>query len=535
MDSLTRDAASTPPFERLRPFFSRATILSLVEVSLDGPRRRNINTTVVYGTERMRLRSHRPLMQSSRDASRSGQFWASIVVVDAGAADAFIEQTQTTIAMFPESDVEIAYDLESPYDGFIPRGDFADSSYDQMPGGAPSWRRRFPPQSRSVNGVTVEEAHLADIVAELPKFLQIEYEPLNLEHALDRIGALDVLYPSHVRAAFHGEPSGVRYEIEDSLEWIERLGTPTLAMEFGQLGMLVGARTIIPLAADTIEMDPPHSARHCLTVGGIVLDGSGGTFVRIIQTQLGIMEPDIAVKAGGATASIPVTPRNTQRSRVGNAEPLRDVFGPRHLAKVWREQMEWKTKHVEHVFDGANDAKTRAKGLELLSEIIRSEIDACEAPAVVLIVDPFGLGIETLKAMIPLAAGAPNGELWLLSNNSDAPPSSLVDFVLREVRKFIARLRKMSLQDVLDEAFAHSASVVAKQLKVKIRWYKPNVPLHDRFLKVGERIWHVGHSFNRFGCDLSAIIEFRDLEEKARLLRIFDEQFSVGNLKGTFE
>ena len=385
-----------------------------------------------------------------------------------------------------------------------------------------------------VNGVRLEEERLADIVAELPEFSRIEYEPLNLEHALDRVGALDVMYPSHVRAVFHGDPSGVAYEIEDPLGWLPQLGVPTLALEFGQLGMLVGAQTITPLPADMIQMDPPHSVRHCLAAGGILLDGSGGTFVRIIQTQLGIMEPDVAVKAGGATAKIPVTPRYTQRTRIGNAEPLRDVFRPRRLAKLWREHLELHAKHVEYVFDGANDSKSRAKGLELLSEIVRSEIGAGGAPTVVLVVDPFGVGVETLKAMIPLAAGAPNAELWLLSNNSEAPPSSLIDFALREVQKFIAGLSKMSLQEVIDQQFAHSASIVAKQLKVKIRWYKPSVPLHDRFLKIGQRIWHVGHSFNRFGCDLSAIVEFRDVEEKAHLLRIFSEQFSASNLKETF-
>jgi hypothetical protein len=500
----------------LRSFFSRATVLTLAEVGLDG-QRSNLNTTVVFGTERMRPRNYRSLTQPSRDTSRSGQFWASIVVVEANAADTFVRQAQEGVSMFPESDIEIAFDLESSYDGFIPRGDFLDSGYDHMPGGAPSWRRRFPPRNRSVGGIRVEEARLADVVAGLPKFSQIEYEPLNLEHGLDRIGVLDIMYPSHVRAAFHGDSAGVRYEIEDPLGWLGRLGAPTLAMEFGQLGMLVGTKTIAPMAADMIEMDPPHSVRHYLTAGDIVLDGSGGTFARIIQTQLGLMEPDIAVKAGGATASIPVTPRYTQRSSVGNAEPLRDVFGPRHLAKLWRDQMGRKAKRAERVFDGVNEAASRAKGLELLSEIVRSENDAGEAPAPILIVDPYGLGVETMKAMIPLAAGAPNSELWLLSNNDVAPPPS------------------PSGQDALDEAFAHSASIIAKQLRVKIRWYKPSIPLHDRFLKVGERIWHVGHSFNRFGCDLSAIVEFRDLEEKARLVRIFDEQFAAGNLKGTFE
>lgn len=38
----------------------------------------------------------------------------------------------------------------------------------------------------------------------------------------------------------------------------------------------------------------------------------------------------------------------------------------------------------------------------------------------------------------------------------------------------------------------------------------PEIPLHDRFLRVGEHLWSVGTSFNRLGHDLSVILEVRD-------------------------
>ena len=519
--------------EQLRPLYNRAMILALAEIGLDGTHR-NVNTAVVFGTDRMRQRGYRPASASSRGEGRAGRFWANIAVVEGDVADAFVQQARAGRTAFPGSSVEIAYDLTDRYDGFIPRGDFADGGYEKMPGGAPAWRRRFLPRTRSINGVPFDEVHLADVAAELPRFSQIDYEPLNLEHALDRIGTLDVLYPTHVRTEFQGDPAGARYRVNDPMGWLAQLGEPQLSVEFYRLGLFVDARSFVPQPADVLLMAPPQSVRYWLTAGGIVLDGSGGTFLRLVQLQLGIAQPNIPVKIAGATASLPVSPRLSTRVNAGEAAPLPDIFGPRHLANLWREQMLRQSRFAERVFNGGSAPSSRIDGLQLLSELIHAEIALHSDRKIVRVVDPFGIGIEALEAMIPMAAGVPHGEIWLLSNNDPPPPKSLQEHMARELRKLQAQLQGIDPQDILDKKFARSAAALAKNLGVTIRWYRPTISLHDRFLEVGPRIWHVGHSFNRLGCDLSAVVEFRDLEERARLRAILGEQFVDANLSKSF-
>jgi hypothetical protein len=52
--------------------------------------------------------------------------------------------------------------------------------------------------------------------------------------------------------------------------------------------------------------------------------------------------------------------------------------------------------------------------------------------------------------------------------------------------------------------------------------------LHDRFLLVGDRLWHVGCSFNTIGQQISAVIEMRDEKAKALVLEIFERAIAHG-------
>ena len=69
------------------------------------------------------------------------------------------------------------------------------------------------------------------------------------------------------------------------------------------------------------------------------------------------------------------------------------------------------------------------------------------------------------------------------------------------------------------------AQKIATQLNVSISFYKIE-KLHDRFLLVGERLWHVGCSFNTLGQEISAVIEMRDERAKSAVLDIFERAMS---------
>jgi hypothetical protein len=72
-----------------------------------------------------------------------------------------------------------------------------------------------------------------------------------------------------------------------------------------------------------------------------------------------------------------------------------------------------------------------------------------------------------------------------------------------------------------------AAQKIATKLNVTILFYKIE-SLHDRFLLVGERLWHVGCSFNTIGQQISAVIEMRDERTKATVLDIFERTMAQG-------
>jgi hypothetical protein len=70
-------------------------------------------------------------------------------------------------------------------------------------------------------------------------------------------------------------------------------------------------------------------------------------------------------------------------------------------------------------------------------------------------------------------------------------------------------------QEMERRAF-QTADRVAKQLGVRFRFYGAE-RLHDRFLVVGERVWHVGPSFNKIGEQISALVEMTDERVKCQV------------------
>jgi hypothetical protein len=64
------------------------------------------------------------------------------------------------------------------------------------------------------------------------------------------------------------------------------------------------------------------------------------------------------------------------------------------------------------------------------------------------------------------------------------------------------------------------AQKVSTQFKVKMFFYRIE-SLHDRFLLVGERLWHVGCSFNQLGQEVTAIVEMRDEKVKSAVIKVF--------------
>lgn len=519
---------------RIRSSYSRVTFLALVWRSGTGPWE-NVHTTLVYGSRLTAQTVFSP--QTAIGAVTGATYEAHRLVVDASVADAFLAAASVGEAELPGIGTVIHYETTYAIDAFLPRTQQNEKT-ESSPGMRSCWRRRRAPDQRRLGTLAFDEEHLVRIARDLPTFGDSDFDMLNLHRDLDRIGTLDELFPIPVELQLRSDPGGLRYEIRDPERWLGLVPGGELIFDAFDYGERVATQHVsLNAATGLISLATPQAIEASLLANSMLLDGCGGTFVRHIGINVGMMEPDAVVQAGAASVRIPVAPRTRQETRTGQPGPTRDAFVARLLAERWRKELAKQDVFSERIFEGSNPATCRADGIHLLSAL--AKIATSDEKPIVKIVDKYALDAEALMAIAPFAAGLPDAEIWLLTKN-EAPPEETprssnktrrgLAALIGALTDVIARLllfanTPASTSD--DEArFRATAEHIARQFRIKIKWFEPTIPLHDRFLQLGERVWHVGHSFNRFGCDLSAIVEFRDLIEADKLKRLLDGQFT---------
>jgi hypothetical protein len=487
---------------RIRDLYSRATIFALIRRT--DPGWDNVYTTVIYGSDLTAWSAFDVLTKND-----DGELYeAHRVVVDSAAASDFAERARSAgSAMLPGTDRAVAYTAEVCYDAFLPRSEYPERQIEYCSSTWSCWRRRATARTPSLGKHALSEETVADIGFSLPLFDDADFSQLNVASDLTRLQAIDEVFPVPLTVDLRGGDR-LSYSIEGNDSWIERFAPLSLAVDTFEYGLRVGAHHMLVSAHQgTLPITASSSANAILMgEGGALLDQSGGTFIRRVGVSVGLTPAPIRLHFATESLDIPVAPRTRSETSVGANEPLADLFTRRRLAEKWRELVRAHEQFNERVFDGSRQMDCRAEGISLLSKIVTV---AGEPGTIVKIVDPFALDAQALIALVPIAAGIPNAEIWILTENKRASPAQMSE-----------------LSD--DAAFAAVAGQIAKHLGVKIRVFKPTIPLHDRFLQIGNRNWHVGHSFNRFGCDLSAIVELRDPHEIRKLLALFDQQFVGG-------
>jgi hypothetical protein len=84
----------------------------------------------------------------------------------------------------------------------------------------------------------------------------------------------------------------------------------------------------------------------------------------------------------------------------------------------------------------------------------------------------------------------------------------------RMLRRLAELLPRGSMIRIIsgDPSFDADFPAVGLSTGVSVARYTPpaEIPLHDRFLRVGDHLWSLGASLNHLGHDFSAILEVRD-------------------------
>jgi hypothetical protein len=154
-----------------------------------------------------------------------------------------------------------------------------------------------------------------------------------------------------------------------------------------------------------------------------------------------------------------------------------------------------------------------------------------ETPSQITVADPYALNERALDAIAVMAIrGGQVSSVRVLTAFFAAPQiASWASQALALLKGIF--LRKWRAQQTTREQAQAEAKLVAQKiatkLNVAISFYKIE-SLHDRFLLVGERLWHVGCSFNTIGQQISAVIEVSDERTKAMVLDIFERSMEQG-------
>lgn len=251
-----------------------------------------------------------------------------------------------------------------------------------------------------------------------------------------------------------------------------------------------------------------------VSLDGIPIVRSGGYFTRFVGIAMGI-DPQQTLKVGDSGKydfTLPVQPRAVMRTGAGELPAPRPRTALRFLVDRWREG----AGDSEFVYDPREPGVVECAFRDL------QKLGVHENARDIYVVDPFVLSEPALRSIAAIASGREaQTRIWLLSKFED------VESPQRDAGGGAPggdTSADASRRQQVEERFRSTAKRVQDALGVEIRVVAAKgISLHDRFLVVGRRIWHVGHSFNAIGESLSAIVEMRNFTAKAKIFAIVDE------------
>jgi len=255
------------------------------------------------------------------------------------------------------------------------------------------------------------------------------------------------------------------------------------------------------------------------TIDGVPMDGQAHWFMRAANMNMTM------TSYGREEYQVPADGRRKELAFiVPNRHGVRNVISSRRDSVVRHEA--WVVGRLfrslrqpsdsEHVYDPVGDANASAQAFFDLRQYGQEQ----KAPQIV-VADPYALDERAMHALAVLAMRekhVPSIHILTHFDSGDKEDTSSSDRLLEqgqgEDAKPGARVESKERAKVV-------AQKVATQFKVKMSFYEIE-SLHDRFLVVGDRLWHVGCSFNKLAQEITAVVEMRDEQAKSAVIKIFD-------------
>jgi hypothetical protein len=415
----------------------------------------------------------------------------------------------------------VAYDVEPAIVGFRAEnvsGDLAEGSLWHSSG----WSREYIGKMKEIAGHTLTLLSAWRINESLDFLRKAIWVPIPLREHPEKLGDLDEFWPAPITFDV-GRVDGVcAIRIAHDILMPED-DDLTISGALIQNDLIWGHVCFAGRGPHKLPIDP-DAIDLTLCVRGVPLDAKAHRFLlRIavgIAVDAGVPDTYTVPEAGG---------RPEMTFPVGSTEMKQQLIGkppkPSVRPAAWTIGRLFRNRTVlpdaERFYDPVAIADSVQRAFDDLREFGRGE----HRPRV-LVADPYALDERALYAIgaiaarfgsvasIDIATGFKTGDM-------DAPPSAggVFNELWKACKSWLSfgRVSLVTRRQEAERLAFSAAESVSKQLKIRFRFYRAE-GLHDRFLVIGERLWHVGPSFNKIGEQISAIVEITDERVKAQVL-----------------
>ena len=409
---------------------------------------------------------------------------------------------------------EINYAFEETVEGFRQASratDLSDNSFWETS----LWSRESIGSRKSFEHVPLTRPSAWRVADYLECLQEARWSPIPLGRHPEKLGDLDEIHPSPLSIEIGNDNGASAFRIDSidpTLFEHDVLTTGTLIHD----DLIVRALHIT--GAGPVRVEEEFEAMALLTtVDGIPMDLQANWFLRSLSMNTTLYGNEkLVIPAEGRRKGLGFVIPRTQSAPSLIGTPRTNLV--RHHAWIAGRLLrtQFPATDSEYFYNPVSDPDAPERALRNLQTYGKDQ----KAPRIV-VADPYALDERTMHALavmslrehhIPVihvltqfqtgsshrSTTSPPG-----MNDNAAPPEATARTVAEQNAKVVAQK-------------------IASQIRVTMIFYRIE-SLHDRFLMVGERLWHVGCSFNQLGQEISAIVEMRDERVKYAVTQMFDE------------
>jgi hypothetical protein len=353
------------------------------------------------------------------------------------------------------------------------------------------WSREAIGTQKNFDGKDLRRTNAWKVAEYLRCLDEARWLPIPLQRHPEKLGDLDEIWPSPL--SLESRNGDGAWELE-----VTSIAPSLLTLDVRITGTLI--RHDLILGALHLNGRGPHRINEDVdrinlltSIDGVPMDANAHGFMRSMTMRTTIYSgASYTVPSHGARPEMhfPIGRSDSSPSLIGTPR----VDTTRHEAWIIGRLFRFygQPGDVERVYDPIANGDAVERAFNDLHQYGRSEL-----PSEILVADPYALEERALHAIAVMATREGQVRSVRVLTEFDSAPKARpwLSQVLAGLWKVLAR-RDSAKQTARAKAEVDAmllAQQIATQLNVSMSFYKIE-GLHDRFLLVGERLWHVGCS-----------------------------------------